>query len=333
MHALLFPLSVALAQDAVSLEIIKAGQVGTSQPGLILKMNQDAAELSVKVDCGGTRAAHDGPARAGQVIRLELSPPPGTHSCKGSLSGVFADGSEGSMPLSFTVTMHRPMVMTLVPGSLDLNGHALSVSMDRASSKVEITASGPKGAQVGYGLAPGGGPANTPIKAEWGQTGGEVIKLHIRAFDTDGFWSELELVPWSYSIPHEDVVFATNSAEIGAGEEPKLRTAMDDAKGVLDKYGSDVVIKLYVGGHTDTVGDPTHNQQLSLDRAKSIANWFKKAGFPGDIYYQGFGERDLAVPTADSVDEAKNRRATYTLAAQSPDMPRDVAGMSWVLLR
>jgi outer membrane protein OmpA-like peptidoglycan-associated protein len=333
MHVLLLAVSSAWAQEAVSLEIVKAGQVGTSNPGLILKMNQDAAELSVKVDCGGSHAGHEGPARSGEVIKLELTPPVGTHACKGSLSGVFSDGTEGSMPLSFTVTMHRPMVMSLVPGTLDLKAHALAVTMDRASSKVEITASGPKGAQVGYGLAPGGGPANTPVHAEWGQTGGEVIKLHIRAFDTDGFWSELELVPWSYSIPHEDVVFATNSADIGSAEEPKLRTAMDDARGVLDKYGADVVIKLYVGGHTDTVGDPSKNQTLSMARAKAIAAWFKKSGFPGQIYYQGYGEGDLAVETGDEVDEPKNRRATYVLAARPPEAGGGSGDYGWQELK
>ena len=33
---------------------------------------------------------------------------------------------------------------------------------------------------------------------------------------------------------------------------------------------------------------------------------------------QGFGESRLAVPTADNVDEARNRRAQYILAAQTP---------------
>ncbi len=319
----------AHAQDAVSLQVIKAGQTGTSAPGLILTMNQDASSLNVRLDCGGTRASHDGPARAGQKIELRIDAPVGTHSCKGSLAGSFADGTEGEMPLGFTVTVHRPMVMSLHPGTLDLKGSTLSVVADRATSKVEITALGPKGVQVGYGLAPAGGPAGTPVMASWKQDGGEVIKIKIRAFDTDGFWSELELVPWSYSIPHEDVVFATNSADIVSAEEPKLAQAMTDARGVLDKYGADVVIKLYVGGHTDTVGDGASNQKLSMARAKAIAAWFKKAGFPGAIYYQGYGEGDLAVETGDEVDEARNRRATYTLAARPPEASGGSGDYGW----
>jgi outer membrane protein OmpA-like peptidoglycan-associated protein len=315
------------------MQVVKAGQVGTSAPALVLEMNQDAPSLVVKLDCGGTRVGRDGPARSGERIELKIDAPAGTHACRGSLIGTFADGSEGEMPLSFTVTVHRPMVMTLRAGSLDLQKHSLDVVMDRATSKVEINALGPKGAQVGYGLAPVGAAANTPVNVEWKQDGGEVIKLKIRGFDTDGFWSELELVPWSYSIPHEDVVFATNSSDIGAGEEPKLATAMTDARGVLEKYGADVIIKLYVGGHTDTVGDGASNQKLSMARARSIAAWFKKSGFPGAIYYQGYGEGSPAVDTGDEVDEPRNRRASYTLAARPPEAAGGGGDFGWQELK
>ncbi|MDP2308843.1 MAG: OmpA family protein [Pseudomonadota bacterium] len=336
MHGLLLLQALASglahAQDAVSMEVVKAGQVGTSAPALVLRLNQDASALTVKLDCGGTRVGRSGPARSGERIELPIDAPVGTHACRGSLFGSFADG-EGEMPLSFTVTVHRPMTMSLRPGSLDLQKRTLDVVMDRATSKVEITALGPKGVQVGYGLAPSGDAANAPVNVEWKQDGGEVIKLKIRGFDTDGFWSELELVPWSYSIPHEDVVFATSSADIGLGEEPKLGTAMTDARGVLDKYGTDVVIKLYVGGHTDTVGDASSNQKLSMARARSIAGWFKKAGFPGEIYYQGYGEGSPAVDTGDEVDEARNRRASYTLAARPPEASGGGGDYGWQELK
>lgn len=324
--SLLLPAGPAHAQDAVSIDVVKAGQVGTSAPALVLRLNQDASVLTVRLDCGGTRVGRDGPARSGERIELPIDAPAGSHACRGSLFGSFADGSEGEMPLSFTVTVYRPMGMVLRAGSLDLQKRSLDVTMDRATSKVEITALGPKGAQVGYGLAPTGGAAHAPVNVEWKQDGGEVIKLKIRGYDMDGFWSELELVPWSYSIPHEDVVFATSSAEIAVLEEPKLGMAMADARGVLDKYGADVIIRLYVGGHTDTVGDGTSNQKLSMARARAIAAWFKVGGFRGQIYYQGYGEGSLAIDTGDEVDERRNRRASYTLAARPPEASGGAGG-------
>jgi outer membrane protein OmpA-like peptidoglycan-associated protein len=337
MHALLqlalLSAAPAAAQDAVSLEIIRNGQVGTSAPGLILKMNQDASALSVRFDCGGTHAEHNGPAHTGDRIELRIDAPAGTWACKGSLQGSFADGTEGEMPLSFTINVHKPMVITMRPGSLDLQKHSLDVVLDRASSKVEVTALGPKGVTVGTGLAPAAVPAGQPINVEWRQDGGEVLKIHVRGFDADGFWSELELVPWSYAIPHEDVVFATNSADINPADEPKLVSALADARGVIDKYGADVVIRLYVGGHTDTVGDASSNQKLSMARARAIAGWFKAHGFPGDIFYQGYGESDQAVQTADEIDEPRNRRAAYILAARPPEASGGSGDYGWTALK
>jgi outer membrane protein OmpA-like peptidoglycan-associated protein len=205
----------------------------------------------------------------------------------------------------------------------------LSVTLERPASRVEESIFGPGGAEIGGGMVPSSAAAGEAISVGWSQQSEEALKLKLRGYDADGFYAEMELNPWKYSIPHEDVVFATNSAVIEGPEAPKLEAAMVEVRNTLAKYGRDVVIKLYVSGHTDTVGDASRNDALSLDRAKSIAAWFEKAGFPGSIYYVGLGERDPAVSTADGVDEPKNRRAVYTLAATAPDLP---GSASWVML-
>lgn len=69
-----------------------------------------------------------------------------------------------------------------------------------------------------------------------------------------------------------------------------------------------------------------YNQGLSDRRARSIAAYFRSQGFDKPIYFQGFGEDALAVETDDNVDEERNRRAIYLLAAwppaQSANFPR-----------
>ena len=82
-------------------------------------------------------------------------------------------------------------------------------------------------------------------------------------------------------------------------------------------------LKLYVAGCTDTVGGHADNFKLSKNRARSIATYLKKKGVKAQIYFAGFGETLLAVPTADNVAEAKNRRAIYIL---TPDEPRGLSG-------
>ena len=62
-------------------------------------------------------------------------------------------------------------------------------------------------------------------------------------------------------------------------------------------------------GHSDRVGDNESNRGLSLQRAESVAKALTNIGVASqcmDIRY--YGENDPAVPTADNVAEARNRR-------------------------
>lgn len=319
-------LTAAFAQDAVTLEYVKKGQVGTSKPAFTVITNTDATELTVRGSCGSARFDRSGPSSAKDRKTWELELPQGTHTCTGSLSVETTDGETGEMPLKFTVQVLPPMKMRLVADSLDLPSRTLSVTLERDASRVDVSVFGPGGSEIGGAMVPTSARAGEAIQVAWAQASGEALKMKLKGYDADGFYAELELNPWKYSIPHEDVVFATGSSEIEAAEAPKLQAAMVEVDNTLAKYGKDVVIKLFVDGHTDTVGDAGSNQSLSLARAKSIAGWFKRAGFKGDIYYAGLGERSLAVPTGDNVDEAKNRRAVYTLAATPPTL---AGNLSW----
>lgn len=308
----------ARAEDAVTMEYVKHGQTGSVVPGLTLHVNQDATTLDVQVSCGGKSGTHSGPARAGEALNFPFDLPVGQYSCKGSLAGEFADGTAGEMPLSFGVQVWPPMKIQILPESVDLKGRTASVKLDRTASKVEVTALGARGVEAGKGTIITIAPAGQPIAVNWSEPTVEPIKLRIRGYDEHAFWTDLNVSVWSYNIPHEDVVFATNSAAIDDAEVYKLEAAMVEATKVYTKYEGEVTVRLYVSGHTDTVGDASMNQKLSAERALAIARWFKSHGFPGEIAYCGMGESDPAVKTADNVDEVRNRRAVYVLAGSSP---------------
>lgn len=73
------------------------------------------------------------------------------------------------------------------------------------------------------------------------------------------------------------------------------------------RSGSDIVVI----GHTDTVGTPEVNDALSLRRAKQVVQLLVESGFPAEhIEAAGRGMRHPAVPTAEGVDEPRNRRVT-----------------------
>jgi len=73
------------------------------------------------------------------------------------------------------------------------------------------------------------------------------------------------------------------------------------------RSGSDIVVT----GHTDTKGALEQNDMLSKRRAQEVVQLFVDREFPARrIEAVGRGERELAVSTADEVDEPRNRRVT-----------------------
>ena len=74
------------------------------------------------------------------------------------------------------------------------------------------------------------------------------------------------------------------------------------------------VYEVEVIGHTDTLGSPPHNQQLSMSRAVMIRERLEHDRISAkSISVAGRGQLDLAVPTADQVAEPRNRRVEITV--------------------
>jgi outer membrane protein OmpA-like peptidoglycan-associated protein len=74
------------------------------------------------------------------------------------------------------------------------------------------------------------------------------------------------------------------------------------------------VYQVEVVGHTDTLGDRSYNQQLSLRRAQSIRDRLEQDGIAATaVSVAGRGQLDLAVKTADQIAEPRNRRVEITV--------------------
>lgn len=321
----------AHAQDAVSIEVERAGQVGQAPPALIVVVRAELTELNVNLKCGSTPIRSVGPARSGARQRVELPVPQGKHRCEGSLSITLPDGSGGDLPLRFEVEQLPAMKLQVGAEGVDTEARRLTVQVDRATTAVEVDVYGVDGL-IGGGRALGG-PAGSPIALSWSDKGAEALRLVLKATDTHGFWGGLELFPWHYDVPHVDVVFGSGEATIAPSEEPKLTAALAEINAVVAKYGSIAPVKLYVAGFTDTVGDAAKNQRLSEARAQAIAGWFRSKGFSGPVFVRGLGENGLLVPTPDETDEQRNRRATYILAADAPPSSAALPAGAWAPLR
>ena len=88
--------------------------------------------------------------------------------------------------------------------------------------------------------------------------------------------------------------------------------------------------RITVTGHTDTVGSAAYNLRLSESRADMVANALISRGVPAtDIITIGRGEEDLLVPTADGVDEPRNRRVEIVVPQAPPAAPVAQAAPEW----
>ncbi len=319
-------LAPALAQDALTLEAVRHAQVGLGSPSLTFLPGVTGA-LDARLTCGSQTFSWSGKIRPAQPQILALTGlREGAHACRGSVTLEADDGTQGELPLSLDVWMHPPLVLTVDKQALDLEGHSMTIQGSRPIGRVAIEVLGEQGHRIGSGAVAGMAPELT-VEVEWQQAPGEALKLQVTAWDEHDLPGRLELSPWSYAIPHEDIVFETGQAAVLPAEVPKLEQAWSELEDVRVRYGDVIEVRLYVAGYTDTVGNSSSNRALSTRRAQAIATWFHERGFDGPIAYQGFGETVLAVVTADETDEAANRRAIYLLAADvpavGPELPHD----------
>jgi outer membrane protein OmpA-like peptidoglycan-associated protein len=102
------------------------------------------------------------------------------------------------------------------------------------------------------------------------------------------------------------VYFATNSSTLS----PTARDIVQQSAAAAKQQHS---VRISVTGHTDTVGKSPYNQRLSERRAAAVRTELINWGIPANqIDATGVGEADLAVPTAQGINEPRNRRVVIT---------------------
>jgi outer membrane protein OmpA-like peptidoglycan-associated protein len=98
------------------------------------------------------------------------------------------------------------------------------------------------------------------------------------------------------------VYFGSGVDELVFEPKGELEQALDE---LARRAQSDIVLI----GHTDRVGTDESNDRLSLQRAQRIQVEMMTLGIaPGRVQVAGRGEREPVVPTADGVEEPRNRR-------------------------
>lgn len=303
---------------------------GRDKPCLQLTAAEDVSKLKVVLRRTKLRKAFA--ARrllAGDSKTFCWRERPGRYEYQVQLQGTYR-GSRRQRQVSITINYLPPIKMLLSRDKIDLDHRKLVFQLNHPADRAELVIRGKGGAvlqrvEESFGEAAPG----SPLEVSWEATKGEIVRMELKAFDSDGYWVGTAITPWAIEIPHEEVVFERDRWEIRESEAPKLHAAIKQIRKALKEHASELKVKLYVGGFTDTVGSNSHNRTLSQNRARAIARYFRKNGVTIPIYYRGFGEEALAVPTKDQTDEPRNRRAMYVIAAQAPVISKTITWGRW----
>lgn len=321
----------AFAEDALSVEVFPRALFGEGRPTLVVHANERLRDVALEL----VRA------RDGQRVRLAVASiagggshrfelpldEPGSSRFEGTLRARWGQDGRGELPISIEASVLPKLSLEVKPNEIELEARKLKLRTNRPVKRVEVSLMSDAGTPLGFselewaGAEVGGSES---IDIEWTTSGpGNLMRIHLKAYDQDGFFGGLELFPWRIDIPHEELNFATGSFEVTKEETEKLESSLRLLREALSKYGRFAKVRLFVAGHTDTVGDASSNRTLSAQRARAIGRWFKKNGVKVPIAYAGFGEDLLLVKTPDETDESKNRRAEYIVSIEPP------AGGSW----
>jgi hypothetical protein len=319
--ALLAP-KPALAQD-LEVQVRPVARAGQGPPSLTVRAKHrvNAARLTLTREGEPPRVIDLGALAVDQTRTIALPAPVGEWAYQGTIETERWNGSHNQTTLSFTVRVLPNFELTVPDERINLERARLQLKMSRPAGRCEYEVEF-DGAEPATGTRKyRGQPPGTWLPLRWRPcaTDCAVLSIRLRCWDTKGNQTGLELFPWWLEIPHEDVNFATGSGVIVERELPKLERAYAEIERAIARYGRILSIRLFISGHTDTVGDAEVNQRLSLARARSLAERLRDLGVQVPILYTGFGEEHLAVKTADEVDQPRNRRALYILAVNPPE--------------
>jgi outer membrane protein OmpA-like peptidoglycan-associated protein len=321
----------AWADEAVDVSLTPRAILGKGLPMVTLHINERIAGFRLKLQrSDGKSVDVKGGGRPGQVRNVDLAQPEGTFKYKGELTVNLPNGDNSAMPLEFEASLYGPLRITVDKKDVDVPGRKLKFTLNHPVAKAHLRVVLDSGKlaiddDVNFNSeAPG-----TPLELSWPAGEGNVMLIDLKGFDPDGFFNGVELSPWQVDIPHEEVNFDTGKWDIRPDQESKLDKSYRLISDAVEKFGQLAEIKLYVAGHTDTVGTNEHNRSLSLNRARSLCGYFRKRGLRVPIFYEGFGEEALLVGTPDETDEPRNRRAEYIIAIDKPTVAHAPFEANW----
>lgn len=105
-----------------------------------------------------------------------------------------------------------------------------------------------------------------------------------------------------------NITFATDQYAV----MPQFYPTLNSVAIVLNKFNQTLID---INGHTDSTGSLAHNQELSQNRAQSVANYLFSQGLDGRrVSAMGFGPNEPVASNATPEGRAQNRRVEIQIA-------------------
>jgi OOP family OmpA-OmpF porin len=102
-----------------------------------------------------------------------------------------------------------------------------------------------------------------------------------------------------------NIFFDTDQYEL----QPKSETELER---VVQFLNENPEVRIEIAGHTDNVGNPSYNQQLSQRRAQAVYEYLQKAGIsPDRLQAKGYGQTEPTVPNDSEANRRQNRRIEF----------------------
>ncbi len=135
------------------------------------------------------------------------------------------------------------------------------------------------------------------------------------AHQTDPYLKDIPLDPIQEGEKTvlRNIFFEFDSYEL----KPESKVELDKLAGFLT---DNPAIRIRINGHTDNIGQPQYNMDLSERRTESVAAYLVEAGIAGSrIEYAGFGETMPVVSNETEDGRAENRRTEFEIIGFETD--------------
>ena len=317
---LVVALPLAAKADAISIKMLTTVPAGQS-PKLTITAQEpvDRVEILLNRDDGKIVEETIDNLGVGGWRDVMLDAAVGRRKYSGRITCV-ANGKPIATQVAFETVVSGTVEVSVDKSRVDLarGRMEMQVSIPEGRVEVKIISATDGSTLVDHEQSFADHLPETPLVVRWDAQAkdAEISRVDVRVSDPTGAFRSFSLFPWSIYIPHEEVNFATDSSAIAASEAPKLQASLTKIGDALAKHKDLGAIKLYIAGHTDTVGAAKYNLGLSLKRAQAIADWVRKNGLRIAIAFEGFGEQALRIATPDNTDEPRNRRVDYILSVE-----------------